>query len=90
MVLVDAHGLVGAEDADRARQADPGRARRRRRQHRRIGRDNVVGAVMLTHAEPIEADLVGEFDLLDQLLDPLLGGWGASRLGIRTDVPKAV
>ena len=59
---------------DRARQADPLGARGRRGQHDRRRRDGEVGAVVLADAEDVEAHLVGELDLLDEVAEALLAG----------------
>ena len=45
--------------------------RRRGGQDDRRRGDDEVGAVMLADAEDVEADLVGELDLLDQVAQPL-------------------
>ena len=66
-LLEDANGIVRAEDADRARQPDPARPRRRGGEHDRGRRDDEVGTVVLTDAEDVEPDLLGELDLLEQL-----------------------
>ena len=41
-------------------------------QHDRGRRDDEVGAVMLPHAEDVEADLLGQLRLLDEVAHPLL------------------
>ena len=71
-VLEDAHRVVGAEDGDGARQPDPLRARGGRGEHDGRRRDGEVGPVVLADAEDVEADLVGELDLLDQVAQALL------------------
>ena len=70
-LLEDADRVVRAEHADGARQPDPLRARGGRREHDRRRRDGEVGPVVLADAEDVEADLVGELDLLDQVAQPL-------------------
>ena len=42
-------------------------------------RDREVGPVVLADAEHVEADLVGELDLLDQVAQPLGGADRAAR-----------
>ena len=42
-------------------------------EHDRRRRDREVGPVVLADAEDVEADLVRELDLLDQVREPLLG-----------------
>ena len=49
------------------------RARGRRGEHDRGRGDREVGAVVLADAEDVEADLVGELDLLEQVAQPLAG-----------------
>jgi hypothetical protein len=71
-LLVDADRIVGGQDRDRARQADRiGAQRRCGQRHRRRGH-RIVGTVMLAQPEEVEAELVGELDLLDEVLQPLL------------------
>src|SRR3954462_8211779 len=71
-VLEDADGVVGAEDADGARQPDALGPRGRSRQHDRGRGDRELGAMMLADAEDVEAELVGELDLLEQVREALL------------------
>ena len=71
-VLEDADGVVRAEHRDRARQADALRARGRGAEHDGRRRHGEVGAVVLADAEDVEADLVGELDLLHQVAQALL------------------
>ena len=66
-LLEDANGVVRAEDADGARQPDAARARCDRREGDRRRRDGEVGPVVLADPEDVEADLVGERRLLDQV-----------------------
>ena len=66
-------GIVGAEDADGARQADFFVRCDDRRQHHRGRGHQVVRPVMLAHAEHVEPDLVGELDFGHQLAHPLRG-----------------
>ena len=56
---------------DRARQADALRARGRRGEHDGGRGDREVGPVVLADAEDVEAELVGELDLLEQVAQPL-------------------
>jgi hypothetical protein len=69
--LKDAKRVVGAENGDRARQADALRARRRRAERDRGRGDGKVGPVVLAEPEHVEPDLVGELDLLEQVPQPL-------------------
>ena len=70
-VLEDAHRVVGAEHGDRAGEPDPLRARGGRGEHDGRRRDGEVGPVVLADAEDVEADLVGQLDLLEQVAQPL-------------------
>src|SRR5215218_223944 len=64
-VLEDAHGVVGAQERDRTRQANLLRAGcgGGKRDGRR--RDGVVGTVVLTDAEDVEAELIRQLDLFE-------------------------
>jgi hypothetical protein len=70
-VLEDAHRVVRADHADRARQADALRARGAGREHDGRRGDDEVGPVMLADAEHVEPDLVGQLDLLQQVAHAL-------------------
>jgi len=70
-VLEDTDRIVGAEHGDRAREADRGRSFGRRGEHDSRGGDSELGPVVLADAEHVEADLVGELDLLEQVAQPL-------------------
>ncbi len=88
--MKDADGIVGAQHGDRARQTNARRARRRRRENDRwCGRDE-VGPVMLAHAEDVETDVVGELDLLDQIVKTLLGGHRVSGARIRRGLREGI
>ena len=71
-LLKDAHGIVGAEHGDRAGEPDPLGPRGDRGQGDGRGGDEEVGPVVLTDGEHVEAELVGQHALLDQVLHPLL------------------
>ena len=73
-VLEHAHRIVGAEHRHGARQADALGALGGGRQHDRGRRDDEVGPVVLADAEDVEADLVGQLDLLEQVGQPPLLG----------------
>ena len=78
-LLKDAHGIVGAEDADRARQTDPGRPRRDGGEgHSRRG-DDEVRPVVLADAEDVEAHLLRKLGFLQQL-SHALGRAGVAEL----------
>ena len=70
-VLEDAHGIVGAEHGDRAREPDAARALGGGREDDGRRGHGEVGAMVLADPEDVEADLVGELDLLDQVAHPL-------------------
>ena len=59
---------------DGAGEADALGARGGGGEHDGGRRDGEVGAVVLADAEDVEADLVGELDLLDQVAEALLRG----------------
>ena len=63
-VLKDPDGIVGAENTDRAREADAFRAGGRGRKDDGGSRDHELPPVMLPHAVHVEADLVRELDLV--------------------------
>ena len=70
-LLEDAHGVVGAQHGDRAREADPLGLRGGRREHDGGGGDGEVGPVVLADPEDVEPQLVGQPDLLHQVAQPL-------------------
>ncbi len=71
-LLEDADGIIGAEHRHRARQADALGPGGDRRQRDRRCRHSEVRPVMLTDGEQVEAELVGELGLLEQILEALL------------------
>jgi hypothetical protein len=71
-LLKDADRVVGAQDRHGAGQADAFRAARGRAEDDRRRRDREVRPVMLSDAEDVEAELVGELDLLQQVGEALL------------------
>src|SRR5205085_585083 len=84
-LLVDADRVVGAEDADGARQADALRARGRGGEDDRGRGDGEVRPVVLADAEDVQPDLVGQLDLLEQVAEALGGaeaGSGELREGV--------
>jgi len=89
-VLEDADGIVGAEHRDRARQADAGRARRRRREHDSRGGDSELGPVVLADAEDVQSDLIGELNLLEQVAQPLRRADRPARSGVGRDFGEGV
>jgi hypothetical protein len=71
--LEDADRIGGAENGDGAGEADILGTRGSRGQDHCRGGVEEFGAVMFADAENVEADLVGEFDLFQQMLHPLDG-----------------
>ncbi len=71
--LEDADGIGGAEHGDGAGEADIFRARRGGGENDRRRGVEKFGAVMLADAEDVEADLIGEFDLVEQAAQALRG-----------------
>ena len=78
-LLEDADRVVGAQYGDGARQPDARCPGGRGREHDRGRRDRELGPVVLTHSEDVEADLVGELDLLDELAQAAGGVAPSSR-----------
>ena len=70
-VLEHADRVVRAQDGDRAREPDPARSLRPRGEHHRGRRHSEVGPMVLAHAEDVEADPIGELDLLEQVAEAL-------------------
>ena len=80
-VLEDADRVVGAEHGDRAREADPLGPGGDRGQHDRRRGDEEVGAVVLADGEHVEAELVGQLGLLEQVAHPLLRADAGGEVG---------
>ena len=78
-LLEHAHGIVRAQHAHRARQADRPRALRRGGEHNGGRGYGEVGAVVLADAEYVEPDLVGQLDLFEQIAESLRRGDGLVR-----------
>src|SRR5262249_22762472 len=76
-LLEHANRIVRAEDAHRARQTNRLRASSRCAEHDCGCRYCEVRTVMLADTEDVEADLVCELDLLEQVAQPLFGGYRA-------------
>ena len=77
-LLEHADGIVGREHGHGAGQADALRLRRRRGQHDCRSRDGEVGPVVLADAEHVEADLLRELDLLEEVSQALCRGDAAA------------
>ena len=89
-VLEDPDRVVGAQHGDRAGQADAARARGRGAEDHGGRGDDEVGAVVLADAEDVEPDLVGQLDLLQQVLQPLLGGDDVAGARVRRALREGV
>src|SRR5580700_1394362 len=88
--LEDADWISGTENSDGAGEADVlGACSRGRQDHRWSGVEE-LGAVMFTDPEHLKADLVGEFDLLQQVLHALDGTQRVAGRWIRDGCGKAV
>src|SRR5207253_7708546 len=83
-------GVVGAEHADGARQADARGASGSSGQHDSRRRYDELGAVMLAHAEDVQPDLIGELDLLEEPADPLLRADRPTGLWVGGSLAEAV
>ena len=71
-LLEDTDGIIGAQNGNRAGEPDVlGPGRDRGQCHRRRGHEE-VRPVVLAHSEEIEAELISEHRLLEQLAHPLL------------------
>jgi hypothetical protein len=71
-LLIDADRIVGRQHGDRARQADALGARGGRGKRHSRRRDRIVGPMVLAKAEHVEADTVGELDLLQDVGEALV------------------
>ena len=67
--LEDAHGIGGAQNGDGAGEADFFGARSGRGENDGGSGVEKLFAMMLADAEDVEADLVGEFDFFEQMLE---------------------
>ena len=72
-LLEDPHRIVGGEHGHGAREPDLLGHGGDRRQCRGWGGDEVVGTVVLSDREELQAELVGEFGFLEEIVHPLLG-----------------
>jgi hypothetical protein len=70
-LLVHADRIVRAEHRDGAREPDATGACGGSRQHDRRRRDDVVRPMVLADAVDVEAHLLGQHDLLDEVTQPL-------------------
>src|SRR5207244_5641235 len=89
-VLKDPDRIVGADDADRARETYPLRASGRGGEDHGWRRHDELAAVMLAQTVDVEADLVRELDLLEKPPDALVGADRSTGLGIGRRLGKAV
>ncbi len=89
-LLEDAHGVVRAEDADSARQADPARPLGDCGEDDGRRRDGEVRPVVLADPEDVEPDLVGERRLFDQVAEPPAGRDRPSRNRVGRELREGV
>ena len=69
--LKHANGIVGAQHGDGGAEPDASRPSRDGREHGLGRRDGEVGAVMLAHADEVDAQSIGQHRLLDDVPDDL-------------------
>ncbi len=89
-LLEDAHRIVRAEHADRAREPDPRRPLGDGSERDRRRGDGEVGAMVLADPEDVEPDLVGERRLLDQVAQTLRGRDRPSRGRVGRELREGV
>ncbi len=89
-LLVDPHRIVGRQHGHRAGQADALGARGRRGQRHGGRRHRVVRPVMLAKPEHVEADAIGEFDLLQDIGEALVDVDRLPGRGIAPGLDKGV
>jgi hypothetical protein len=88
--LPDTDRVVRAEGGDGAREPDALRAGGRGAEHDRRRGHGEVRPVMLADAEDVEADLIGEPHLLEQVAQALLRADGAPRRRVGRDLTERV
>jgi len=71
-LLEDPHRIIGAQHGHGTRQPDPLRPRRDRRERDGRRRDGEVGAMVLADGEHVEAELISELRLFQQVRHSLL------------------
>ncbi len=79
--LKDAYGVLRAEDGHGAREPDPLGPGGDRRQHDGRCGDEKVRPVVLADREHVEADLIGQLGLLEQLAHALLRRYAGGEVG---------
>ena len=89
-LLEEAHRIAGAEDGHGAVEADVGRPGCGCRKEHRRGGVHEIAAVVLADAVGVEADLVGAFDLFEQVLHALNRAHVDSTDGVRDRRDEAV
>src|SRR5688500_8275308 len=82
-ILEDTHRIVRAEHGHSAGETDFLRARCGGREDDGGARYDIVRAVVLANSEYVEAELVGELDLLDQIAESLRCNYAPVRCRIR-------
>ena len=88
--LKHSDGVVRADDADRARETDALGARRGGGEHDGRCGDDELAAVMLAQAVHVEADPVGQLDLVKKPPNTLVRADRSSGLGIGRCLAEAV
>ncbi len=89
-LLKHAHRVCGAQHRNRARKTDrlgAGSGRRKNDCWRRVEK---LSAVVFTHAEHVEPNLVGDLDLFKKIGHPISSRWGRTRRWIGEDGCKTV
>ncbi len=89
-LLEDADRVSGGEDGDGGVEADAFGARGGGGQDNGGGGVKELGAMVLADTEGIEADLIGEDDLLDEVLEPLGGRGDGGGDGIGGESGEAI
>ena len=87
--LKDAHRVVGAQHRDSGAEPDATRSTGNRGEDDLRRRDGEVGTVMLADADEIDAQLVGENGLVDDVADDL-GLRERATVGVASDVAERV
>ncbi len=89
-LLEDAHRVCGAEHCHGAAKADRFRPRRGGGKDHHRGRIEKFRPMMFADAEDIEADAVGDLDLIDKIGHPNCGRRQPARHGVRNIGGKTV
>ena len=82
-LLKDPHRILGGENGHGAREPDLSRQRGNRGQRRRRRGDQVVGTMVLAEGEELQAEVVGELRLFEEIAHPLLRADARVQVGKR-------